>query len=279
MAKKSVVETVKGEHTSDGAGVKLVRVLGHSTTENFDPFLMLDAFDSKNPDDYIAGFPMHPHRGIETVTYLIEGEIEHTDSLGNKGVISSNDVQWMTSGNGILHQEMPQATDSMLGLQLWVNMPQKDKMSNPAYFDINENMFKVVENENSTVKIIAGNYNGTQGVESKFVKVDMFDINVNPNGEFSLNIDPEKNLFIYIINGSASFGDSSEIIENKTAVRFGEGDEFSLKASSSGIRFILFAGKPLKEPIAWAGPIVMNTEDEIKQAYKELREGTFIKHN
>lgn len=278
MSRKNVVETVKGEHTSDGAGVKLVRVLGHSTTENFDPFLMLDAFDSKNPDDYIAGFPMHPHRGIETVTYLIEGEIEHTDSLGNKGVIYNNDVQWMTSGNGILHQEMPQPCDSMLGLQLWVNMPQKDKMANPIYFDINEDMFKIVENETSTVKIIAGNYNGVQGVESKFVKVDMLDVNVNPNEEFSLNIDPEKNMFIYIINGSASFGDSDKIIESKTAVRFGEGDEFSLKASPSGIRFILFAGKPLKEPIAWAGPIVMNTPDEIKQAFSELREGTFIRH-
>lgn len=277
MSKKNVVETVKGEHTSDGAGVKLVRVLGHSTTESFDPFLMLDAFDSKNPDDYIAGFPMHPHRGIETVTYLIEGEIEHTDSLGNKGVIHSNEVQWMTSGNGILHQEMPQPSDSMLGLQLWVNMPQKYKMTNPMYFDINEDKFKIVENETSTVKIIAGNYNGVQGIESKFVKVDMFDINVNPSGEFSLDIDSDKNLFIYIINGSASFGDSNTVIENKTAVRFGEGNELSLKASDSGIRFILFAGKPLKEPIAWAGPIVMNTPDEVKQAFSELHEGTFIK--
>lgn len=276
--KREIVKIVKGQRAVDGAGVNLVRVLGHDTVNDFDPFLMLDAFDSTDPNDYIKGFPFHPHRGIETVTYLINGEMEHQDSLGNKGVIRDGECQWMTAGSGIMHQEMPKASDRMLGLQLWVNLPKEDKMAEPHYFDISGDMIKTVENKNSIVKVISGNYmDKARGVDPKYIKVTLLDVNVKPNEEFNIDLNKEDNVFIYVVDGEGTV--EGKKVESKSAVLFNKGDELSIKSSKNGIRFVLFAGKPLHEPIAWAGPVVMNTKEELQRTFRELDEGTFIKHN
>lgn len=276
--KRQIIETVIGSRAIDGAGVHLVRVLGPREVKRFDPFLMLDAFDSRNPEDYIKGFPLHPHRGIETVTYLIKGRIDHQDSLGNKGVIRDGESQWMTAGRGILHQEMPQASEHLLGLQLWINLPKNEKMTKPTYFDITADMIKKVEEPFGTVRIISGEYKGHQGTKPKHVDALLLDLEIKPNESFSLNTDKEANLFVYIIEGSGYFGeDDAKLIPSKVAVRFSQDDEFYVKAGENGIRFMLFAGRPLKEPIAWGGPIVMNTEEELENAFSELERGTFIK--
>lgn len=278
MATRKVIKTVKGSHAIDGAGVHLVRVVGHNDVKDFDPFLLMDAFDSKNPQDYIKGFPFHPHRGIETVTYLISGEIAHQDSLGNKGVIHSGECQWMTAGSGIMHQEMPKASNHMLGLQLWINLPKKDKMTPPRYFDINDGMIPNITEENVNVKVISGEYKGHKGTKGKFVDATMLDIEVKPHQTFQIPTDIESNLFVYIISGSAVFGsDKATPITYHTAVLFDRAEDFYAKASSDGVRFVLFAGRPLKEPIAWGGPVVMNTNEELEYAFEELNKGTFIK--
>ncbi len=278
MTTRKIIKTVTGSHQVDGAGVHLVRVIGYNDVKDFDPFLMLDAFDSRNPQDYIKGFPWHPHRGIETVTYLINGRIEHEDSLGNKGVIGAGECQWMTAGSGIMHQEMPKVSDRMLGFQLWINLPQKDKMTEPHYFDIRANMVTTVVEENAVVKIISGNYKGQSGAKGKHVDASLFDIQVNAGKSFQMPIDKESNLFVYIIEGSGRFGNGNEQeIPYHTAALFDKAESFYVQAGDKGIRFALFAGKPLKEPIAWGGPIVMNTREELNQAFRELEEGTFIK--
>ena len=222
MSIREIRKMVKGQRTVDGAGVNLVRVLGRNDVYDFDPFLMLDAFDSEDPNDYIKGFPMHPHRGIETVTYLIQGEIEHEDSLKNKGVIRDGECQWMTAGSGILHQEMPKEADRMLGLQLWVNLPEKDKMTDPRYFDISQDMIPMAEDENGIVRVISGTYKGeTKGVEPAFVKASLFDITVKPGKTMVINTNVEDNVFIFLILGDGYVGD--RLIDEKTAVLFGEG--------------------------------------------------------
>ncbi len=275
---RKVIETVTGSPAIDGAGVHLVRVLGLETAYRFDPFLMLDAFDSHNPKDYIKGFPMHPHRGIETLTYLIKGRIDHEDSLGNKGTIRNGDSQWMTSGSGILHQEMPQPVEHMLGLQLWINLPKEEKMTHPKYFDITSDIVKEIKEDNATIKVIAGKYKGQQGAKGHHLDVRLLDIEVEKNKSFFLKTDPETNLFVYIIEGDGHFGkDNAPVISSKVAALFTMGDEFYVRAGKNGIRFILFEARPLKEPIAWGGPIVMNTREELANAFKELQEGTFIK--
>lgn len=286
MGKLRVVKRiVTGMPTVDGAGVKLVRVLGHRDTEDFDPFLMLDAFDSTDPEDYIKGFPWHPHRGIETVTYLIEGHIEHGDSLGNSGAIYDGDCQWMTAGSGIIHQEMPQAAERMLGAQLWLNLPAKDKMTDPAYGDIRSADVPVIEEGGNTIRVIAGDYQGTKGAfTGKYVQATYLDVELAPGGEWSFMSEPDHTLFIYIFSGQAVFdpkedaANPNDLIDEKQAVLFGEGDEFWVKAGKEGIRFILLCAKPLREPIAWGGPIVMNTRAELQVAFNELRNDTFIKH-
>ena len=214
---RKIKKITRGSHAVDGAGVHLVRVVGYRDVLDYDPFLLLDAFDSKNPEDYIKGFPWHPHRGIETVTYLIEGDIEHGDSLGNKGSILSGDCQWMTAGSGIIHQEMPQPTKRILAAQLWINLAAKDKMCSPKYGDIKSKDVPIIEEENAKIHIIAGNYKG---------KIE----------------------------------------------------KFQIETIDKSIRFLLFSATPLKEPIAWGGPIVMNTKAELNQAFKDLDEGTFIKN-
>lgn len=276
---RKVRKIVTGSTQIDGAGVKLVRVIGHADVQDFDPFLMLDAFDSRNSSDYIKGFPWHPHRGIETVTYLISGEIEHSDSLGNKGTIQDGCCQWMTAGSGILHQEMPQASERMLGVQLWLNLPRKDKMVPPQYRDITEAMIPKVQADGCTVGVIAGTYGNTTGpTQGDYVEALLLDIQLTPKSSFNITIDSTATLFVYIIEGSGCFDtDQKTVVDARHAVLFEAGDEFAAQAGENGMRFLLFAGQPLHEPIAWGGPIVMNTREELHQAFQEIEKGTFIK--
>jgi redox-sensitive bicupin YhaK (pirin superfamily) len=240
---------------------------------------MLDAFDSRNPADYIKGFPWHPHRGIETVTYLIAGDIEHGDSLGNKGHILDGGCQWMTAGSGIIHQEMPQSTGRMLGLQLWLNLPRKDKWTRPKYRDITSPLIPKVEEESGTVGIISGTYGKVQGAtQGDYVQALLLDVALKPDAEWCLPVDNLSTLFIYIVDGGGLFeAVSTTHVESHRAVLFDEGDEFAVRAGSDGMRFVLFAGRPLREPIAWGGPIVMNTQEELQQAFADMNNGTFIR--
>ncbi len=288
MNKRKATQIVRGQHAVDGAGVRLRRVLGAATISDFDPFLMLDGFDSTDPKDYIKGFPWHPHRGIETVTYLIKGKIEHGDSLGNKGTIRDLECQWMTAGSGIIHQEMPKASVRMLGCQLWVNLPAKDKMTEPAYGDITQDKIVVTQEEKATVRILAGSYKGTKGVfEGKYVKVTYLDIDLAPDSTWTYRETPnDETLFIYLLDGTLAVDDLLQDFEEKScAVLFRSttpdaetNDAVVVRSGSQGARFVLLAAKPLREPVAWGGPIVMNTREELEQAFNELDRGTFIKH-
>lgn len=275
MTTREITKTVTGQRTMDGAGVKLIRVMGHANVKDIDPFLMLDSFDSSDSDDYIRGFPMHPHRGIETVTYLIDGRIDHEDSLGNSGTIKGGESQWMTAGSGILHQEMPQKSDRLWGLQLWVNLPAVDKMTAPAYFDIRSDMIKTATVPGGAVRVLSGEFGGVKGVEPRHVKARVLDVTLEPGGALSLPTDPENNLFVYVLEGEATFG--SQKLPNRTAGIFTKGDSLSVRAGDREVRCMVFEGRPLNEPIAWAGPIVMNTDAEIKTAFEDLRKGTFVK--
>lgn len=279
MTIRTIHKIVTGTTQYDGAGVKLVRVIGYPDVVEFDPFLMLDAFDSYDSVDYVKGFPWHPHRGIETVTYLISGNIEHEDSLGNKGNILDGCCQWMTAGSGIQHQEMPQTSDRMLGVQLWLNLPSKDKMTSPQYRDIRADMVPKIQENGCNIGIISGNYKGNLGaVQGDYVKMLFLDVDIKAGAEWKLEVMKDKNLFIYIIQGEGWFENSNEnLISSKRAVLFNNGDELLARASEKGLRFLLFSGTQLKEPIAWGGPIVMNTQQELKQAFHDIDEGTFIK--
>ena len=277
MGERKLIKTVRGSDAVDGAGVRLVRVLGHGTVTDFDPFLMLDAFDSRDPKDYVKGFPWHPHRGIETVTYLIQGRIEHGDSLGNSGVIGNGDCQWMTAGSGIIHQEMPKEAERMLGLQLWLNLPARDKMTEPKYRDITSSMVPKVEEPDAAVSVISGTFRGTEGaIQGDYVKTLMLDADIKPHGSLKVDVPQSDTLFFYVVRGSGSM-DGGEITA-KSANLTSEGEVLSLTAGSDGLRAIIFSGAPLKEPVAWGGPIVMNTREELDKAFSELRDGSFIRH-
>ena len=276
---REIRRIVTGSNQVDGAGVKLVRVIGRADVEDFDPFLMLDAFDSRNSEDYIKGFPWHPHRGIETVTYLISGDIEHGDSLGNRGHILSGGCQWMTAGSGILHQEMPQPAERMLGFQLWLNLPRKDKWAHPQYRDITAALIPKAQEKSGTVGVISGTYGKTQGAtQGDYVPALILDVDLKPNAQWHMTIDRDFTLFIYIVQGEGFFDSAAQRIASHRAILFGEGDEFAIQAGREGLRFVLFSGRPLKEPVAWGGPIVMNTREELDAAFRELDEGTFIKN-
>ena len=281
MTKRKCTQIVRGQNAMDGAGVHLRRVLGLRTVKDFDPFLMLDGFDSTNPDDYIKGFPWHPHRGIETVTYLINGNIEHGDSLGNKGYIRDLECQWMTAGSGIIHQEMPKYEGSkMYEFQLWVNLPAKSKMIKPRYQDISSDIIPVVELENKTkVKVLAGSFNGIKGpVKDIIAAPEYLDIEMQPNSELIIPVAAEHTAFVYLFEGTANFDEAlKEDLHTNEGALFGEGTQIKVQTKNTTARFILIAGKPIKEPIAWHGPIVMNTYDEIDIAFNELRNGSFIK--
>ncbi len=270
---------ITGRNTVDGAGVRLVRLIGQNDVNDFDPFLMLDAFDSKNPHDYVRGFPSHPHRGIETITYLISGEIEHRDSLGNRGLISGGDCQWMTAGSGIIHEEMPKETDWLFGVQLWLNLPAKDKMASPSYGDIKSEDVPVISEQDATIRIISGNYKGTRGAfHGEYVDAIFLDVSLNPQAEWTFFSERDSTLFLYILQGGGCFDhEGEESAFEKQVVLFGEGNELFVKVGNEGIRFLLFMANPLNEPVAWGGPIVMNTEEELTLAFTELKNNTFIK--
>ena len=274
---RPIQKIVTGTGQTDGAGVQLVRVIGRDDVAEFDPFLMLDAFDSDTPDEYIRGFPWHPHRGIETVTYLIAGDIEHGDSLGNLGHILDGGCQWMTAGKGIIHQEMPQACPRLLGLQLWLNLPQKDKFAPPQYRDLSSDRIPRVKENDVRIGVISGRYGETRGpTQGDFVQTTMLDVEMESGAGFRLPVPAEDTLFIYVMSGAGRFGDMAKTVVSHSAVLFGAGDEFTARAGEPGVRFVLFAGRPLREPVAWGGPIVMNTPEELQQAFAEIENGTFL---
>ena len=277
MNPRTVKRTVRGQNAVDGAGVRLVRVVGHRDVKDFDPFLLLDAFDSTNPDDYVRGFPLHPHRGIETITYLAEGLIEHEDSLGNKGAIRSGDCQWMTAGRGILHQEMPKPSPRMLGLQFWLNLSPARKMVPPKYRDITAAGLPVVHEPGAVIRIIAGDYKGKTGtVMPDHTPARLIDLRLEPGATWEWPLPPDDTAFIYILAGSVYAAGEPEEHGSHQALLFGEGDGLRLKAGATGALLVAVCGTPLREPVAWGGPIVMNTDDELRQAFQELEDGTFI---
>jgi hypothetical protein len=268
---RTVKTIVESRPTLEGAGVRLKRVFGFHQVPNYDPFLLLDHFGSSDPSDYIKGFPWHPHRGIETVTYMIRGEVEHGDNIGNSGVINSGDVQWMTAGSGIIHQEMPREFQGeMMGFQLWVNLPKNSKMTEPRYRGLTREDFIPVEVSGGKVIVIAGEYGSRKGpVEDLFVNTEYFDVHID--GEFKHSTD-KRTCFIYVYEGSFDVG-GEKVLPGNCALLTEEGE---VRIKGTG-KFIFVAGDPLGEPIAWGGPVVMNTQEELDEAFRELREGTFIK--
>jgi len=269
----------KSKPTTEGAGVRLHRAFGFNEVPRFDPFLMLDDFRSDDPADFIKGFPWHPHRGIETITYVLKGDVEHGDSMGNRGVISSGDVQWMTAGSGIIHQEMPKGDPrgSMHGFQLWANLPASHKMMDPRYRGVTSDMISEVELDGGgRAKIIAGTVHGVTGpVEGIVINPEFLDCSVPDGASYVHTTNPGYAAFIYVIGGRGVANDTP--VDNRTLVLFDRGDEFTVRGEGEAIRFLLLTGKPLKEPVAWYGPIVMNTDEELETAFSEYREGTFVK--
>src|SRR3984885_8357385 len=299
MSLRAVKQILETKPTIEGAGVKLQRAFGFGKTKEFDPFLLLDDFRNENPEDYAAGFPWHPHRGIETITYVLAGSVEHGDSLGNRGKMSAGDVQWMTAGSGILHQEMPKGDRQgrMHGFQLWANLPSSLKMTDPRYQDIPSNAIPEVTDDDGThVRIICGDFWGNRGpVEGVAADPNYLDISVPPNKRKRLKIETTRNAFAYVFAGSGMFRDASNTqpvltgqvaqpeaapvydFKNLSLVLFDSGDEITVQAGPEGIRFLLVSGKPIEEPVAWYGPIVMNTQEQLRQAMADLEQGTFIK--
>jgi redox-sensitive bicupin YhaK (pirin superfamily) len=267
--------------TLEGAGVRLKRAFGYNEVPMFDPFLMLDDFRSSNPSDYLAGFPWHPHRGIETITYMLHGEVEHGDSMGNAGTIHSGDVQWMTAGSGIIHQEMPKKPkDSTLlaGFQLWANLPAKHKMKDPRYRDVNSSTIPEVRiGDAARVKVICGVVDGVSGpVKDIVIDPEYLDVAIEPGAAFTRDVKDDHMACAYMIDGEAVFDDDKPAAGKETLVLFGEGGGIVSKASRNGARFLFLSGKPIKEPVAWGGPIVMNTEDELRLAFEDYENGTFV---
>ena len=267
----------------EGAGVHLKRVFGYHEAEFMDPFLLLDHFGSDNPDDYLKGFPWHPHRGIETITYMIEGEVQHEDSLGNSGTIESGDVQWMTAGSGIIHQEMPEGSKGrMMGFQLWANLPSSNKMMHPRYQEVKDSQIPEVEKENGVrVRIICGKLDGTCGPVSEIVTdPEYMDVIVPVGKEFTHSVKKGHTVFVYVFEGAGFFEEKEEqLIQSNHLVLFEDGNQIKVKATDKQLRFLLVSGMPIGEPIAWYGPIVMNNREELDLAFREYREGTFIKHD
>jgi redox-sensitive bicupin YhaK (pirin superfamily) len=276
---RKVVKEIKGRRTSDGAGVRLTRMFGNNEAKDMDPFLLLDLFGSNRVEDYIAGFPLHPHRGIETVTYMLDGYVDHRDSTGTSGSIGPGDVQWMTAGSGIMHEEMPRRSDGwMRGLQLWVNLPRSSKMTPPKYRGIVNTDIPTLDLGNgSSVKVLSGDFNGTRGpVDDLAVNIEYLDMHLAPTSSFDHTVPNGMNTFVAVYDGSVAIGDANEVPSESVAL-LSDGDLIRAKAGKNGARFLLVSGTPLREPIAWGGPIVMNTEEELNQAFIEIRNHTFIK--
>ncbi|WP_380054240.1 pirin family protein [Falsihalocynthiibacter sp. SS001] len=300
MSIRPILDTSLAKPTLEGAGVKLHRAFGFENPDMLDPFLLFDDFRNENPEDFLAGFPWHPHRGIETITYVLSGSVEHGDSLGNTGTLGAGDVQWMTAGSGIMHQEMPHgnATGQMHGFQLWANLPSDLKMTEPRYQDMKSNDIPVIIDDDGTrVKVITGEFWGKRGpVDGIAADPQYLDILVPAGVKKSFKIDTYRRAFAYIFEGSGRFSDAStptgvllekevqgqevnirDMSGNRTLVRFGTGNEVTVQAGDQGIRFLLISGAPIQEPVAWHGPIVMNTREELRQAMADLRNGTFIR--
>ena len=273
--KRKVKTTVKGFRAIDGAGVSLVRVLGRDTVKEFDPILMLDSFDSINPEDYIAGFPMHPHRGIETISYVSSGKMMHRDSLGNEDIVSSGEVQWMNSGSGILHEEQIPESDRLLGVQLWLNLPKDDKMSKPSYNSIKKEGIKEIDIDGGKIRLLAGDYNEFSGYKGEHLPLNYYDIHLDENAEITLNMDENESVMLFTLLGDVYV--EGEFVEEKTAVKLTEGSSLSIKNGDKKAQVLYISSKALNEPISWAGPIVMNSKEEIKKALDDLNKGTFIK--
>jgi quercetin 2,3-dioxygenase len=298
MSVRPVKRVIQSVPHVEGAGVRLRRAFGFGETTDFDPFLLLDDFRNDNPQDYLAGFPWHPHRGIETITYVLAGTVAHGDSLGNSGRLGAGDVQWMTAGRGILHQEMPKGDSSgrMHGFQLWANLPSSLKMTAPRYQDIAaRDIPEVTDDDGTSARIICGEFWGQKGpVEGVAADPRYVDVSVPPGKRKRIAVDRSRNAFAYVFAGSGTFRDASEpravlteavdgtdrteysAAGNRSLVVFDRGDEIVVQAGDEGIRFLLVSGRPIEEPVAWYGPIVMNTQDELEQAFRELRQGTFI---
>ena len=273
--KRKVKTTVKGFRAIDGAGVSLVRVLGRDTVKEFDPILMLDSFDSINPEDYIAGFPMHPHRGIETISYVSSGKMKHRDSLDNEDTVSSGEVQWMNSGSGILHEEQIPESDRLLGVQLWLNLPKDDKMSKPSYNSIKKEDIKEVEIDGGKIRLLAGDYKDVSGYRGKHLPLNYYDVHLDEGAEIILNMDANESVMLFTLLGDVYV--EGELVEEKTAVKLTEGDSVYIKNGDEKAQVLYISSKALNEPISWAGPIVMNSKEEIKEALDELNKGIFIK--
>ncbi|MCK5266459.1 MAG: pirin family protein [Candidatus Thorarchaeota archaeon] len=271
------------KQTNEGAGVSLKRVFGHQEVSQTDPFLLLDHFGSDNPDDYMAGFPWHPHRGIETITYMLDGRVEHGDSLGNEGIIESGDVQWMTAGSGIIHQEMPEKTDGLMaGFQLWANLPSSSKMMHPRYQEVKQSEIPTVQvSDKISVKVICGEVEGIKGpVQDIVTEPEYLDVTLHPNAVFKHPIKEDHNSFAYVIEGEGFFDEKmKEKIGTHNLVVLEDGDEIQITTTESKLRLLLISGKPIRESVAWSGPIVMNTQEELRIAFKEYRNGTFTKHD
>ena len=302
MSIRPVKSIIQSQPTIEGAGVKLRRAFGFGNTGDFDPFLLLDDFRNEHPQDYLAGFPWHPHRGIETITYVLRGTVQHGDSLGNRGAMGPGDVQWMTAGSGILHQEMPKGDDAgrMHGFQLWANLPKSLKMTDPRYQDIvAKDIPEVVDDDGTRVRVICGEFWGKTGpVEGVAADPRYLDVWVPPGVRKTFPVESSRHAFAYIFEGSGTFRDASaprgvlteqvgegasgamvrDEAGNRSLVLFDSGDEITVQAGEAGLRFLLVSGRPLEEPVAWRGPIVMNTDEELRRAYAELRDGTFIRH-
>ena len=299
MSIRPVQRIVESQPTMEGAGVKLRRAFGFGDTTEFDPFLLFDDFRNERPADYLAGFPWHPHRGIGTITYVLAGTVAHGDSLGNSGTLGAGDVQWMTAGRGIMHQEMPLGDPSgrMHGFQLWANLPASQKMSAPRYQDVvARDIPEVVEDDGTRVRVVCGEFWGKRGpVDGIAADPNYLDVWVPPGRRRTLPVDTRRNAFAYVFEGAGNFRDASEpfgvltekdgpveTVErertgNRSLVVFGSGDDVTVQAGDEGVRFLLVSGRPIEEPVAWYGPIVMNTQAELQQAISELRAGTFIR--
>ena len=304
MSLRPVNRIVEAKPTIEGAGVRLRRAFGFGNTGDFDPFLLFDDFRNERPEDYLAGFPWHPHRGIETITYVLAGSVNHGDSLGNSGSLGAGDVQWMTAGSGILHQEMPAGDPKgrMHGFQLWANLPASLKMTAPRYQDIQgRDVPEVTDDDGTHVRVVCGSFWGKTGpVEGIAADPRYLDVSVPPLKRKVLPVATDQHAFAYVFEGSGTFRDASAPrgvltdqvgaapgaapvlmpadAQNRSLVLFDRGDEVVVHAGEQGIRFLLVSGKPIEEPVAWYGPIVMNTEAQLRQAYAELQDGTFIKH-
>jgi redox-sensitive bicupin YhaK (pirin superfamily) len=297
MSIRPVKQVIKSKPTREGAGVHLRRAFGFGKTSEFDPFLLLDDFRNDVPADYLAGFPWHPHRGIETVTYVLAGTVEHGDSMGNRGTIGAGDVQWMTAGSGIIHQEMPKGdpVGRMHGFQLWANLPASQKMTDPRYQEVKSpDIPEITDDDGTEVRVVCGNFWGKSGpVDGIATNPTYIDVTVGPGK--SLPVEVSSNAFAYVFAGSGKFCNASAPLavptesvqwldtnppaaaDNRSLILFDSGDEVTVQAGDDGIRFLLVSGKPLQEPVAWYGPIVMNTQEELQQAFLDLEQGKFLK--